>query len=171
MKTPTRPTRLPAHVSDTLPSWPCPCSHWSATRPRNQHTAFRAKTHQHAQRKLARLAAPCCMSQTDGLRRSDRWHRSDQWTALVRPVATTAAQQTFQKASVTSLGPKTKPPTKHNLHGRKTYTKPNKTTPNGPRTDQQHQDPKTHESSRSPKANPTNDSHRSDRSRAPVRPV
>jgi hypothetical protein len=33
----------------------------------------------------------------------------------------------------------------------------------GPRwSDQQHQDPKTHESSSSPKANPTSDSHRSD---------
>jgi hypothetical protein len=29
----------------------------SATGPRNQHTTLRAKTHQHAQRKLARLAA------------------------------------------------------------------------------------------------------------------
>jgi hypothetical protein len=37
----------------------------------------------------------------------------------------------------------------------KLYTKPKKTTSNRPRTDQQHQDPKTHESSSSPKANPT----------------
>jgi hypothetical protein len=56
MKTPTRRTRLPTHVSDSLPSWPSPRSHWSATGPRNQHTTFRAKTDQHAQRKLARLA-------------------------------------------------------------------------------------------------------------------
>jgi hypothetical protein len=34
-----------------------PRSHWSATDPRNQQTTFRAKTHQHTQRKLARLAA------------------------------------------------------------------------------------------------------------------
>jgi hypothetical protein len=39
------------------PSWSRPRSHWSATDPRNQQTTFRAKTHQHAQRKLARLAA------------------------------------------------------------------------------------------------------------------
>jgi hypothetical protein len=39
------------------PSWPSARSHWSATGPRNQQTTFRAKTHQHAQRKLARLAA------------------------------------------------------------------------------------------------------------------
>jgi hypothetical protein len=39
------------------PSWSRPRSHWSATDPRNQQTTFQAKTHQHAQRKLARLAA------------------------------------------------------------------------------------------------------------------
>jgi hypothetical protein len=38
------------------PSWSRPHSHWSATDPRNQQTSFRAKTHQHAQEKLARLA-------------------------------------------------------------------------------------------------------------------
>jgi hypothetical protein len=42
---------------------------------------------------------------------------------------------------------------------------------NRPRTDQQHQDPNTHESSSSPEANPTSGLHRSDWSRAPVRPV
>jgi hypothetical protein len=39
------------------PSWSRPRSHWSATNPRNQQTTFRAKSHQHTQRKLARLAA------------------------------------------------------------------------------------------------------------------
>jgi hypothetical protein len=39
------------------PSWSRPRSPWSATDPRNQQTTFRAKTHQHAQRKLAQLAA------------------------------------------------------------------------------------------------------------------
>jgi hypothetical protein len=39
------------------PSWPRPRSHWNATGPRNQHTAFRTKTHEHTQRKLARLVA------------------------------------------------------------------------------------------------------------------
>jgi hypothetical protein len=33
-------------------------------------------------------------------------------------VAAATAQQVFQKASVTSLGPGTKTPPKHNLHGR-----------------------------------------------------
>jgi hypothetical protein len=45
------------HTSPThYPSWPSPRSHWSATGPRNQQTTFRAKAHQHAQRKLAQLA-------------------------------------------------------------------------------------------------------------------
>jgi hypothetical protein len=75
------------HTSPTLyPSWPSPRSHWSATGPRSQHATFRAKTHQHAQRKLARLAAcaapvrpMACVgqtgdtSQTGGQRRSGRW--------------------------------------------------------------------------------------------------
>jgi hypothetical protein len=64
------------------------------------------------------------------------------WTEPVRPVATAAAQQVFQRASVTSLGPGTRTLPKHNLHRRKSYTKPSKTTPNRPRTDQQHHDPK-----------------------------
>jgi hypothetical protein len=99
-------------------------------------------------------------------------HWSDRWPTPVRPVATAAAQQAFQRASMPSLGPRTKTPRIHNLHGRKKpYTKPNKTSPNRSRTDQQHQDPKTHESSGSPEANPTSGSNRSDRSRALVRPV
>jgi hypothetical protein len=53
----------------------------------------------------------------------------------------------------------------------KPYTKPSKTTPNRPRTDLQHRDPKTHESSSSPVANPTSGIHRSDRSHTLVRPV
>jgi hypothetical protein len=98
-------------------------------------------------------------------------HRSDRWPVPVRPVATTAAQQVFQRASVTSLGPGTKTPQNTTCTEGKPYTKPSKTTPNRPRTDQQHQDPKTHESSSSPEANPTSVLNRSDRSRAPVRPV
>jgi hypothetical protein len=38
-------------------SWSRPRSHWSATGPRNQHTAFQTKTHEHTQRKIARLDA------------------------------------------------------------------------------------------------------------------
>jgi hypothetical protein len=54
------------------PSWSRPHSPWRATDPTNQRTTFRAKTHQHAQRKLARLAA--CDAQ------------SNRWPAPVRPV-------------------------------------------------------------------------------------
>jgi hypothetical protein len=53
----------------------------------------------------------------------------------------------------------------------KPYTKPCKTTPNRPRTNQQHHNPKTHESSSSPEANPTSGIHWSDQSHKPVRPV
>jgi hypothetical protein len=61
------------HSSPThYPSWSSPRSHWSVIGPRNQHTTFQAKTHQHAQRKLARLAAcaasvrpMACGGQTD----------------------------------------------------------------------------------------------------------
>jgi hypothetical protein len=135
------------HTSPThYPSWPSPHIHWSATGPRNQQTSFRAKTHQ-------------------------QWYRSDRWTEPIMPVATTAAQQAFQEDSMTSLGPGTKTPQNTTCKEGKPYTKPNKPTPNRPRTDQQHQDPKTHESSSSPEANPTSGSHRSDWSRAPVRLV
>jgi hypothetical protein len=58
--------------------------------------------------------------QTDALRRSDWWHRSDRWTEPVRPVATTAALQMLHRVSMTSLGPGTKTPSKHNQQGRRT---------------------------------------------------
>jgi hypothetical protein len=75
------------HTSPThYPSWTSPRSHSSATGPRNQQKTFRAKTHQHAQRKLARLAAYAApvrpmaytgqtgdTGQTGGQRRSGRW--------------------------------------------------------------------------------------------------
>jgi hypothetical protein len=48
----TSNTRLRLNYS----SWSRPRSRWSATDPRNQQTTFQAKTHLHAQRKLARLA-------------------------------------------------------------------------------------------------------------------
>jgi hypothetical protein len=80
IEAPTRWTRLPTHVSDSYPSWPRPRSHWSATDPRNQQTILQAKTHQHAQRKRARLAASAtpvrpmaCTGQTGGQSRSGRW--------------------------------------------------------------------------------------------------
>jgi hypothetical protein len=50
-------------------------------------------------------------------------------------MATAAAQQAFQKASVTSLGLGTKHLQNTTCKERKSYTKPNKATSNGPRTD------------------------------------
>jgi hypothetical protein len=101
------------HTSPThYPSWRSPRSHWSATGPRNQQTTFRAKTHQHAQQKLAWLAAcaalvrpMACVGQTGDTGQT-------RWTVPVRPVATAAAQEEFKRASATSLGPGTKPPPK-----------------------------------------------------------
>jgi hypothetical protein len=90
METPTRRTQLPTHISD------------STTQVGQDHKATgvllilgtnkqpQAKTHQHAQRKLARLvasAAPvrpmACAGQTD------------RWTEPIRPMATAATQQVF----------------------------------------------------------------------------
>jgi hypothetical protein len=51
-------------------------------------------------------------------------------------MAIAAAQQAFQKASVTSLGSGTKPPQNTTCTEGKPYTKTNKTTPNRLRTDQ-----------------------------------
>jgi hypothetical protein len=98
-------------------------------------------------------------------------HRSDRWIELVRPVATTAAQQMFQRASMTSLDPRTKTPQNTTSKEEEPFTKPSKTPPNQTRTDQKQHNPKTHGTSNSPEANPTKGSHRSDRSLTPVRPV
>jgi hypothetical protein len=56
--------------------------------------------------------------------------RSDRWPALVRPVDSVGQAggysshiEMFQRGSVTSLGPGTKTPPKHNLHGSKTLHK------------------------------------------------
>jgi hypothetical protein len=93
----------------------------------------------------------CCLcytGQADGLRWSDRW------AVPVRPVATIAAQNVLESLS-DSLGPRTN--THPNTTGteEEPYTKPSKTTPRRPRTDQQHHNPKRHGSSNSLEANPT----------------
>jgi hypothetical protein len=59
---------------------------------------------------------------------SDRWPELVRTVTLVRPVATTAAQQMFQIASVTSLGLGTETPPKHNLQGRRTLYKAKQNT-------------------------------------------
>jgi hypothetical protein len=61
-------------------------------------------------------------------------------------VATAAAQQVFKRASVTSLGLEQKHPKTTTCMEQKPYTKPSKTTPNRPRTEQEHHGPKIDES-------------------------
>jgi hypothetical protein len=150
------------------PSWSRPRSHYSAINPRNQQTTFRAKhTNTHSRNLHGLLPV---------LHRSDRWPAPVRevtpvrlMAEPVRPVAVAATQQMFQRASMTSLGPGTKTPQNTTCTEQKPYTKPSKTTPNRSRTDRQHHDPKTHELSNSPEANPTNHTgqtsqeHRSDR--------
>jgi hypothetical protein len=63
-------------------------------------------------------------------------HRSDRWSALVRPVDR-AAQAGGYGSHTTSVPQRLSDFSR--LFTRKTYTKPNKPTPNKPRTDQQHQ--------------------------------
>jgi hypothetical protein len=121
------------HTSPThYPSWPSPRSHWSATGPKEPtNNLLRQNTPTHTA-ETCTACCLCCTGQNNGLRRSD-------WlTAPVRPVATTTAQQAFQKASVPSLVPRTKTPQNTTCMEEKPYTKPKKTTPNRPRTDQQH---------------------------------
>jgi hypothetical protein len=54
--------------------------------------------------------------------------RAGQTGGQNRPVATAAAQQMFQRASVTFLGHGTKTSSKHNLHGRRTQHKAKQNT-------------------------------------------
>jgi hypothetical protein len=143
------------------PSWPSPHGHWSATGPRNQQTTFRAKTHQHAQRHGLLLV----------LHRWDRWPELVRLVTPIRPVDSAGQPGGYSSRTTSvpeSLSDFSRPRKKHSQNTtcteRKPYTKPSKTTPNRPRTDQQHHDPKTHESSSSPEANPTSGLHRSDRS-------
>jgi hypothetical protein len=72
---------------------------------------------------------------------------------------------------MTSLGPGTKNPLNTTNKEEEPFTKPSKTLPNPQRTDQHQHNSKTHELSKSLETNPTKGSYRSDRSRAPVRPV
>jgi hypothetical protein len=74
------------HLQLNYPSWSRPRSHWSATDPRNQQTTIRAKTDQHAQWKLARLAAlatpvrlMACAGQTGDTGQTGGQSRSGRW--------------------------------------------------------------------------------------------
>jgi hypothetical protein len=99
-----------------------------------------------------------------------RW--IDRWTEPVRPVTAAAAQKMFQRASVTSLGPGTKTPPKHNLQGRRTLHKPkqnNSKTAKNRATTTRPKDTRVKQFTRG--KSHKQGTHRLDRSVAPVRPV
>jgi hypothetical protein len=108
------------HTSPThYPSWPSKRSHWSATGPRNQQTTFRAKIHQHAQRKLARLtacAAPvrpmACAGQTGDTGQTGRQSRSGRW--LQQPHKKCPESLSDSLGPGTKTFPKTQPARKEN---------------------------------------------------------
>jgi hypothetical protein len=79
-------TTCNTHLRLNYPSWSRPRSHWSATDPRNQQTTFRAKTHQHTQRKLAQLATcatpvrpMACAGQTGDTGQTSGQSQSGRW--------------------------------------------------------------------------------------------
>jgi hypothetical protein len=105
-------------------------------------------------------------------------HRSDRCPAPVRPVD--RAGQVGGYSSRTTRVPESlsdlyrawnKNTSKTQPAWNENSTRSLATTPNRPRTDQQHHEPRTHESSSSPEANPTSGLYQSDRSRTPVKPV
>jgi hypothetical protein len=153
------------HTSPThYPSWPSPHNHWSATGLRNQQTTFRAKTHQHAQHKLARLttcAAPvrpmACAGQTGNTGQTGGY--SSRTTSV--PESLSDFSKPWNKNT-----PKTQPARKENSTqslAKQLQTDQELTSST---TTQRHTSQAV-----SPEANPTSAIHQSDRSHTPVRPV
>jgi hypothetical protein len=146
------------------PSWSRPRSHWSATDPRNkQQPSEPTLTNTHIGNLHGLLPV---------------LHRLDRWPAPVRPVdraSQAGAYNSRTKNVPESLcdfsSPRTKHPQNSTCTEEEPYTKPTKTPPKLPRTDQHQHNVKTHGFSNSPEANPTKGTHRSDWFRAPVRPV
>jgi hypothetical protein len=104
------------------PSWSRPRSHWSATDPRNQQTIYRAKTHQHAQRKLARLAAcatpvrpMACAGQTGDTGQTGGQSRSGRWLQQLH--------KNVPESPSDFSRPWNRNTPKHNLQGRRTLHK------------------------------------------------
>jgi hypothetical protein len=106
-------------------------------------------------------------------------HQSDRWPAPIRLVD--RAGQAGGCSSLTTSVPESlsdfsrpwnkNTPKTQSARKEKTYARLSKTTPNKPRTDQQHHDPKTHEQAVHPRQIPqmtytgqTGQAHRSDRS-------
>jgi hypothetical protein len=112
-------------------------------------------------------------------------HRSDRWLAPVRPVTPIRPMDRAGQAGgynsrttngLGSLSDFSRPwnrntPKKTTCKEEEPFTKPNKTTPNLPKTNQQQHNQRTHGSDKSPEANPTKGLHWSDQSRTPVRPA
>ena len=154
------------------PGWSRLRSHWSATGPRNQQLNQPNQTPQtHSGKLSSLLSVP---------------HWSDRWLLPVRPMAPVrpvdsagqaGGEQQMHSKVPGSLSDSSRPWNK-NHHQRTTcqegkpLTKPSKTTPNKPRTDQQDPGTKPHEHGSFPRQNPpgartgqTGQEHRSDRSR------
>ena len=164
-------------ASETLlrlnyPSWPRPRSHWSATGPRNQQLNQPNQTPQtHSEKLSSLLSVP---------------HRSDRWLLPVRPMAPVrpvdsagqaGGEQQMHSKVPGSLSDSSRPWNKNHLRNttwkeEEPLTKPSKTTPNTPRTDQQDHGTKPHGQGSSPRQIPlrartgqTGQEHWSDRSR------
>jgi hypothetical protein len=122
------------HTSPThYPSWPSPRSYWSATGPRNNKQPSEPKLTNTHNGNLHGLLPVL--------------HRSDRWPTPVRPVTPVRlvdrAGQVGGCSNHTTTGPESlsifsRPCNKNTPKtqpARKDYTKPNKRTPNRPRTD------------------------------------
>jgi hypothetical protein len=130
------------------PSFSRPPNHWSATDPRNQQTTFRVKTHQHAQRKLARLL-DCATSvrPVTPVRPVDRADQAGGYNSHTTNVP--------ESLSDFSRPWNTNTPNNATCTEEEPYTKSTKTLLKLLRTDQHQHNPKTHGFSNSPEENPT----------------
>jgi hypothetical protein len=112
------------------------------------------------------------------LHQSDRWPAPVEPVTSVRPVDRAGEAGGYSRRTTNvreSLSDFSRPWNKNTLKTqparKKSPTQSQPTPPKLPRTDQHQHNPKTHGFSNSLEANPTKGPHRSDRSRAPVRPV
>jgi hypothetical protein len=134
------------------PSWSRPCSHWSATDPRNNK--------QPSEPKLTNTHSGNLHGLLPVLHWSDRWHRSDRWTELVSRWLRQPHNKCSKEPQWLLLTLEQKHPKNTTCMEEGPYTKPTKTPPKLPRTDQHRHNPKTHGFSNSPEENPTKVSHR-----------
>jgi hypothetical protein len=145
METPTRWTRLPTHVSDSVPKLAKATYHWSATGPRNQHTTFRPKK--------------AVEHQTSSLQ-SNTGQTSPCWWEL----ATSTKWLHTGQAGVTHRSNRSK-------HESPQITKQAYRPPNWPKLETDATQDKSEHTQTFTRAKTHRGLHRSNRSRAPVRPV